>query len=96
MERLTEIHWRNLDPWECCGQDDYCKRGCHEKGGCANGCIVPIIYTKLARYEDIVIEPEEVLKLKKDNEVLRDSNKNLCNEIDRISRHLHVKTGLDF
>jgi hypothetical protein len=52
MKRLTVKHWRNLDPWECCGQDYYCKRGCHEKGGCNNGCIVPKLYDRLAKYED--------------------------------------------
>ena len=52
MERLTEKTWRNLDPWECCGQDDFCKRGCHDDGGCNNGCIVPKLYDKLAQYED--------------------------------------------
>lgn len=52
MERLTVKAWRNLDPWECCGQDDYCQRDCHSEGGCNNGCIVPKIYDKLARYED--------------------------------------------
>lgn len=52
MERLTEKCWRNLDPWECCGQDNFCKRGCHDKGGCANSCIVPKLYCKLAKYED--------------------------------------------
>ena len=52
MERLTEKCWRNLDPWECCGQDNFCKRGCHDKGGCINGCIVPKLYCKLAKYEE--------------------------------------------
>ena len=50
--RLTDKNWRNLDPWECCGQDQYCKRGCHDEGGCTNGCIVPKLYAKLAQYED--------------------------------------------
>jgi hypothetical protein len=40
MERITDKAWRNFDPWECCGQDKYCQRGCHEEGGCNNGCIV--------------------------------------------------------
>ena len=53
MERLTEKCWRNLDPWECCGQDKYCQRGCHDEGGCTNGCEVPKIYCKLAKYEDL-------------------------------------------
>jgi len=52
MERLTNKAWRNLDPWECCGQDNYCKRGCHDDGGCNKGCIVPKIYDELAVYED--------------------------------------------
>lgn len=52
-ERLTEKCWRNLDPWECCGQHSYCIRGCHDKGGCANGCIVPKLYVRLAKYEDL-------------------------------------------
>ena len=60
MERLTRKNWRNLDPWETCGQDNYCKRGCHEQGGCANGCIVPRIYARLAAYEDTGLEPEEI------------------------------------
>lgn len=53
MGRLTEECWRNLDPWECCGQDHYCQRGCHEEGGCTNGCKVPKLYIKLAKYEDL-------------------------------------------
>lgn len=61
MERLTEKHWRNLDPWECCGQDNYCQRGCHDQGGCANGCVVPKIYCRLARYEDEVEKGHIVL-----------------------------------
>lgn len=52
MSRLTEKNWRNLDPWECCGQDDYCKRGCHDEGGCNSGCIVPKLYKRLAVLED--------------------------------------------
>lgn len=58
MERLTERCWRNLDPWECCGQDDYCKRTSHETGGCFKGCIVPKIYRKLAKYEDAEEQPK--------------------------------------
>nr|DAH29236.1 MAG TPA: hypothetical protein [Caudoviricetes sp.] len=38
MERLTDPCWKNLDPWECCGQDKFCNRDCHEAGGCTNGC----------------------------------------------------------
>lgn len=60
MERLTSKYWRNLDPWEMCGQDNYCKRGCHEQGGCTKGCIVPRIYARLAAYEDSGLEPGEI------------------------------------
>lgn len=63
MERLTDTCWRNLDPWECCGQDKFCKRGCHDVGGCNNGCVVPKLYARLAAYEDTGLEPEEVAEL---------------------------------
>lgn len=62
MERLTEQCWRNLDPWECCGQDNFCQRGCHDLGGCTNGCIVPKLYARLAAYEDTELDPEEYKK----------------------------------
>ena len=65
MNRLTEKSWRNLDPWECCGQDNYCQRGCHDEGGCNKGCIVPKIYDRLATYEDSGLSPEEVQELVK-------------------------------
>ena len=64
MERLTIKNWRNLDPWETCGQDNYCKRGCHEQGGCTKGCIVPRIYARLAAYEDTGLEPEEIYEVR--------------------------------
>lgn len=56
MERLTDPCWKNLDPWECCGQDKFCNRDCHEAGGCTNGCIVPKLYVRLAGYEDTCLE----------------------------------------
>lgn len=67
MERLTNTAWMNFDPWECCGQDDYCQRGCHDEGGCANGRIVPQIYHRLATYEDIRLLPEEIKALQVKN-----------------------------
>lgn len=57
MERLTDPCWKNLDPWECCGQDKFCNRDCHEAGGCTNGCIVPKLYVRLAGHEDTCLEP---------------------------------------
>lgn len=77
MERLTDPCWKNLDPWECCGQDYYCKRGCHDKGGCTNGCIVPKLYARLAAYEDTGLSPEkgswmkEVVEAAFDNDTSR-------------------------
>lgn len=56
MERLTDPCWKNLDPWECCGQDKFCNRDCHEAGGCTNGCIVPKLYVRVAMYEDAGLE----------------------------------------
>ena len=60
MERLTDKAWRNFDPWECCGQDKYCQRGCHDPGGCTKGCIVPRLYARLGAYEDTDLTPEEI------------------------------------
>ncbi len=60
MERLTDKAWRNFDPWECCGQDKYCQRGCHDPGGCTKGCIVPRLYARLGAYEDKDLTPEEI------------------------------------
>lgn len=60
MERLTNKAWRNFDPWECCGQDKYCQRGCHDPGGCTKGCIVPQLYARLGAYEDTGLTPEEI------------------------------------
>lgn len=60
MERLTNKAWRNFDPWECCGQDKYCQKGCHDPGGCTKGCIVPQLYARLGAYEDTRLEPEEI------------------------------------
>ena len=60
MERLTNKAWRNFDPWECCGQDKYCQRGCHDPGGCTKGCIVPQLYARLGAYEDTELTSEEI------------------------------------
>lgn len=57
MERLTNKAWQNFDPWECCGQDKYCQRGCHDPGGCTKGCIVPQLYARLGAYEDTELDP---------------------------------------
>lgn len=64
MERLTNKTWRNFDPWECCGQDKYCQRGCHDPSGCTKGCIVPRLYARLGAYEDTGLTPQEVLSMK--------------------------------
>ena len=64
MERLTNKAWRNFDPWECCGQDKYCQRGCHDPGGCTKGCIAPRLYARLGAYEDTGLTPQEVLSMK--------------------------------
>ena len=50
-ERLTIREWRNLDPWETCGDLMFnCTRAC-TRAGC-KGCIVPKLYAKLAKFED--------------------------------------------
>lgn len=53
--RLTAKNWNRVgyDPWELCGMDKYCTKGCHEEGGCARGCHIVKMYLKLAAYEDL-------------------------------------------
>ena len=53
MERLTDRCWRNLGPWEWCGQNFQCSRKLNDDGGCINGCIVPKLYKHLAEYEEL-------------------------------------------
>ena len=67
MERLTDKAWRNFDPWECCGQDKYCQRGCHDPGGCTKGCIVPQLYARLGAYEDTALTPGEVKSMQEEH-----------------------------
>ena len=64
MERLTvnDLNKVCYDPWELCGMDRYCKKGCHEKGGCTKGCHILKMYRKLAEYEDLE-EQGKLLKL---------------------------------
>ena len=83
MERLTEKCWRNLDPWECCGQDHFCNRGCHDKGGCTNGCIVPKLYAKLAKYENL---EEKGLLVKLPNDLSED-------KLYGVFTHFNRETG---
>ena len=63
MDRLTNDAWRNFDPWECCGQDKCCQRGCHDPGGCTKGCVVPRLYARLGTYEDTGLTPEEIIQM---------------------------------
>ncbi len=53
-ERLTvpDLHKVYYDPWELCGMNSYCTKGCHEEGGCTGGCHILKMYRKLAAYED--------------------------------------------
>ena len=83
MERLTNNAWRNFDPWECCGQDKYCQKGCHDPGGCTKGCIVPRLYSRLGAYEDTKLTPEEVSALVKDWSDLR-TIIGECGGLDRV------------
>ena len=76
-ERLTEKCYRNLDPWECCGQDSYCKHSMTGKGGCNNGCVVPRNYCRLAEYENTALSPAEIEQMKKDNAELKEENAGL-------------------
>ena len=84
MERLTNKAWRNFDPWECCGQDKYCQRGCHDPGGCTKGCIVPQLYARTGAYEDTELTPEEIDMDHEAAEQLRQLCRN-C-DLDRLEK----------
>ena len=84
MERLTNKDWQNFDPWECCGQDKYCQRGCHDPGGCTKGCIVPRLYARLGAYEDTDLTPEEIDMDHEAAETLRQLCQN-C-DLDRLKK----------
>lgn len=88
MERLTDVCWKNLDPWECCGQDSYCIRGCHDKGGCTNGCIVPKLYVRLAAYEDTGLTPEEIEDLASVREISPEAEYAINSHADSIIERL--------
>lgn len=64
MERLTVNNLDKVcyDPWELCGMESYCTKGCHEAGGCTKGCDVLKMYRRLAEYEDLE-EQGKLLKL---------------------------------
>lgn len=64
MERLTvnDLNKICYDPWELCGMDSHCTKGCHEDGGCTKGCHILKMYRKLAEYEDLE-EQGRLLKL---------------------------------
>lgn len=81
MERLTKTNWKNLDPWETCGQGMYCTRNCHEDGGCANGCPVPKNYRRLAEYEDTGLTPNEIIGLQEHFDIAK-------NEVQGLSKKL--------
>ena len=55
MSRLTKDDLNKVcsDPWEICGMDKHCTKGCHEEGGCTGGCHILKMYRKLAKYEDL-------------------------------------------
>ena len=86
MERLTNKDWRNFDPWECCGQDKYCQRGCHDPGGCTKGCIVPRLYARLGAYEDTERTPEEVTALGKLFDYALEESKTLTEQLALLNR----------
>lgn len=92
MERLTNKAWQNFDPWECCGQDHYCQRGCHDPGGCTKGCIVPRLYARLGAYEDTGLTPEEINDLASAREISPEAeyaiNKHADSIIERLDKLL--------
>lgn len=73
MDRLTE-QYASMSPWEMCGQDKYCARGCHDEGGCTKGCPVPRLYNRLRKYEDTNRTPEQIEALETENTILKLKN----------------------
>ena len=58
MNRLTKEDTNKVcyDCWELCELDDVCKRNCFEP----TPCKIPSMISKLAKYEDTGVEPEEI------------------------------------
>ena len=58
MDRLTSPYLTKAcnDPWDYCGLDKYCKRGCV-------GCRLPKMIRRLAEYEDTGLTPKEIAEL---------------------------------
>lgn len=103
MERLTDKAWKNLDPWEMCGQDHFCGRGCHDIGGCTGGCIVPNMYKKLARYEDaeesgllvrLPCKVGDMVYYIRGNNICGDTVKNIV--VDEIGNRIFLDYGRNF
>lgn len=61
MNRLTKEDTNKVcyDCWELCGLDDVCKRDCFKP----TPCKIPSMISKLAKYEDTGIEPDELQKV---------------------------------
>lgn len=57
MDRKTDKHWRNNDPWELCGLDNHCDKSCVVGG---EWCQVALMIRKLAKYEDTGMSPDEI------------------------------------
>ena len=60
MNRLTKEDTNKVcyDCWELCELDDVCKRDCFKP----TPCKIPSIISKLAKYEDTGLEPDELQK----------------------------------
>lgn len=93
MERLTKTNWRNLDPWECCGQDSYCQRGCHDIGGCTKGCVVPQIYHRLAAYEDTGLSPEGIKALRQEK-CIADEKEKAAEPVCKVGDEVYQTDGI--
>jgi len=61
MNRLTKEDTNKVcyDCWELCELDDVCKRDCFKP----TPCKIPSIISKLAKYEDTGLEPDELQKV---------------------------------
>lgn len=58
MKRMTDINWRDMTPGQCAAVCR-CNPFSDGPGTCA-GCTVPMLYARLARYEDSGLDPEQL------------------------------------
>ena len=60
MDRLTPKNWSDLSRGECCRMAAACVGPGLVNIDHCEGCMLPRLYAKLAKYEDIGLQPEQI------------------------------------